>query len=218
MINLTLNNFIKVCSICVVFSCNNNYKEGSQVKGDHASTQKANLEDESDSKLVNEQTISNLSVEKIDLRSIKKKFVESYTSGVYSKEESDNYITSNQPVFYGVYYFINPDNPIPFIGRAVVACQEQNGWDYFNEQEELVEFSAFSNQLNPFIEFIQIGQSKKDVVKELGDEFKVSNNNLVYSDTAGNVVNILINQDTIQAIKVGKYKEIQKVRPINLKW
>lgn len=218
MIKLTLNTLITVCSIFIILSCSNNDKKRSQQIGDRINTQKTQLENESNSKLSNEQSISDLSVEKIDLISIKKRFVKSYTSGAYSKKESENYLPNDQPAFYGVYYFINPDNPIPFIGRAVVACQDQDGWDYFNEQEELVEFSTFSNQLNPFIENLQIGQSKKELVKEFGDDFKVSKSNLVYSDKAGIVVNILMNQDTIQAIKVGKYEEAQKVRPIKLKW
>ncbi len=220
MIKLTLNTFIKVCSICIVFSCKNNYEEGSQLKGDHTSTQKTNLEDESDLKLLNEQTISNLSVEKIDLRSIKKKFVESYTSGVYSKKESEYYLPRDQPAFYWVYYFINPDtdSPIAFIGMAVVACQEHKGWDYFNDQEELVEFSAFSNQLNPFIETVRIGETKKDVIKKLGNDFKQDGNNLFYSDQMGNVANLLITKDTVQAIKVGRYEKPKEVMPIKLKW
>jgi hypothetical protein len=219
---LNLKVFIKACSLLFIISCTNSTNDVGNNEGYNAtefpSTQEAQPIETKKTDPVIVKSNSKLSIAEVDLKSIKKSFLNFNTSGKLSKKDSKNYLPKKQVAFYGVYYFTKSNSQIPYIGKAVVACQEQNGWDYINELEELVEFCTFSNKLNPFIEIVQIGQTKKDVIGEFGNDFKEIDNNLMYTDTVGNVISILINNDTVRAVKVGRYEKIQEVSPIVIKW
>ncbi len=214
---LNLKTVFKVCLLGLFISCTNE-KNKQDTLTEQSEKQENLTEKESEASLMREKAISIPSISDIDFVSIKEKFENSNTSGKLSKKESENYLPNKQAAFYGVYFFVQPESQIPFIGKAVVASQEQNGWDYSNELEELVEFSVFSNKLNPFIERVRIGEAKKEVIKELGNVFKQAENNLFYTDTTGNVTTILITKDTVQAIRIGRYKKNQEISPIKLKW
>lgn len=156
-----------------------------------------------------------LTISSVDIQSIKDRFENSHTSGKLSKKKSTNYLTSEKAFFYGVYYFVDPTSQIPFEGSAVVAVREQNGWQYINKSEELVEFIFYSNALNPFKETINIGQSIREIKETLGVNFEQVSDNLMYSDTLGNNISILIEKGKVRAIRVGKYLTPQDVEPIN---
>lgn len=217
--NLRLKIAFKVCLFGLLISCTNEIDRNKQdeITG-QPDKKESSTEKESETNLVKEKTISILSVSDIDFYSIKKRFENSYTSGILLRKDGENYLPNTQVAFYGVYFFIQPESELPFIGKAVVACQEQDGWDYSNELEELVEFIIFSNDLNPFIERVRIGEAKMEIIRELGNDFKQAEDNLFFTDTMGNVATILITKDTVQAIRVGRYEKPQEVSPIKLKW
>lgn len=208
------NPLVIIFLLFFIYSCKNETKKKqNQNLVDRNIEQQFKQDDSLKSKI-----ILPLTVEEVSLNSIKKRFLEFYTSGKLSSRECLNYKPKKQIEFYGVYYFTHSNRQIPLAGKAIVACQEQDGWDYLNLLEEVVEFTTYSNELNPFIEFVQIGQTKKDVTQNLSNDFNEVENNLTYTDKEGNVVKILLNTDTVVAIQVGRYKNINEVSSIRLKW
>ncbi len=106
---------------------------------------------------------------------------------------------------------------MPYIGKAIITT-DQKQWDYSNSEEELIEFSSYSNILNPFQSVIKIGDTKRQVFQIFGNDYKEVESNLIYYDTKGNAVSFLIESSRVKAIRVGVYDNPQKVNPIVLKW
>lgn len=160
-----------------------------------------------------------LTLEMVNLESIKLNFKNSYTSGVLPKSKSENFIFQELNNFFvGIYYFTDNTTKIPYVANAIIIRENNGEWNYIDNNEQLIEFSSYSNLINPFSEIVSIGQSKVEVVKQLGNEYKEIESNLIYSDSIGNTTTILFKNDTVQAIRVGKYKVLNEVTPINLKW
>ncbi len=118
---------------------------------------------------------------------------------------------------FGIYYFTNSKERMPYIGKAIITT-DQKQWDYSNSEEELIEFSSYSNILNPFQSVIKIGDTKRQVFQIFGNDYKEVESNLIYYDTKGNAVSFLIESSRVKAIRVGVYDNPQKVNPIVLKW
>lgn len=159
-----------------------------------------------------------LTLEKVDLGSIKREHINSYTSGVLPKSENENFeFKEFSNAFFGIYYFSHRNTEIPFEANALI-IREQGEWDYLDNDEKLVEFNTYSNLLNPFREIISIGDTKDEVVKRIGNNSIEIENNLIYYDSLGNAATLLINEDTVQAIRVGRYKAPNELNPMKLKW
>lgn len=203
----------------LVFSCTNETENNNQGNVPLISNSQSLKSNDSIIQSPNKASIQ-LTVESVDLNSIKSKFKESNTSGILPKSENKNFaIKEPNNFFVGVYYFINSTiKEVPYVAKAIIICEHTGEWNYSNENEELIEFSSYSNLTNPFSEIVSIGQTKEEVFKQLGNSFKEIESNLIYFDSFGNAATILFKKDTVQAIRVGKYKDPNEVMPIKLKW
>lgn len=157
--------------------------------------------------------LHNFKLSDINLDSIKNIFLDNeyYTSGVLSKKSTEFFEPINEDYFYGFYFFIekNEDekSPFPYTAKAVVKVKNSEKWNYNDGSEELVEFTFFSNNLNPFIDLIAIGQTKNTLTKKLGKDFLEEKSNIIYFYENNYVFSFLINNDLITGIRVGQYKD-----------
>jgi len=160
-----------------------------------------------------------LTLEKVDFRSIMSENKNSYTSGILPKSENENFeFKEFSNAFVGIYYFTHATTKIPYVANAIIIREHGEEWNYSDNNEKLVEFSTYSNLLNPFREILSIGETKEEVVKKFGNNLIEIESNLIYFDSLGNAATILFKRDTVQAIRVGKYKAPNELRPIKLKW
>jgi hypothetical protein len=100
---------------------------------------------------------------------------------------------------------------VPFYAKAVVICKNCDGWDYFNDNEELVEISIYSNQINPFSDIVRIGQPKDSVIERIGTNYKEYKNRIVYFDSIGNATTFIFDNNVLQIITIGKYVDVNKL-------
>lgn len=205
-----------VLSLLFIYSCSHKTKNGKQ----------------QDKKLLLVDTLLNvtsvqdkkkdtlqLTLEKVNFRSIKQEYKNSYTSGILPKPENNNFeFQEFSNAFVGIYYFTLATSEIPFVANAVIMREHGREWNYSDNNEKLVEFTSYSNLLNPFQEILSIGDSKEEVVKKFRNNPNELESNLIYFDSFGNAATLLFNKDTVQAIRVGKYKATNELRPIKLKW
>ncbi len=157
-------------------------------------------------------SIKQIKLSDIKLKSIKKTFFDDnyYTSGVLSKKASSFFEHLNEDYFYGFYSFIEKEEDtkplFPYIAKAIVKVQNKKNWDYNNSDEELIEFTFLSNKYNPFIDLVEIGQTKNDLIKKFGKDFKKEKSNFIYFYEDNYVVSFLMKNDSIVGVRVGLYK------------
>jgi len=217
---MRIKGFVSICFFFLLLSCSNksNNKQEEIKVHEPKAEEREGLKGNEEKPVTTKSTSLKLTVEQVDIQSIKTNFLNSNTSAKLSGKESENYLPRTEAVFFGKYFFTDEKSRLPFVATIIVAISKEGKWDYSNNFENVVEFTTFSNQINPFNEVVQIGQSKKNLIEILGNEYESKESNLIYQDSIGDVACILFQNDTIQALKVGKYKTAQDVKPIIPKW
>ena len=205
-----------VLSLLLIYSCSHeNKNDNHQDKEPHLVDTFLRVPSEQNKE---KETIQ-LTLEKVDFRSIKSEYKNSYTSRILSKSENENYeFQEFSNAFVGIYYFTHPNTEIPYVANAISIREHGGEWNYSDNNEKLVEFITYSNLLNPFREILSIGESKEQVFKKFENYPFEIGSNLIYFDSLGNAATLLFKMDTIQAIRVGKYKDPKELREIKLKW
>lgn len=156
-------------------------------------------------------------VSMINFDSIKVIYENANTSGVLTICETNIFKREKAKDIFGIYFFTSSTERIPYLGKAIITT-DQKQWDYSNSEEELIEFSSYSNTLNPFYSLIRIGDTKKQIFKVFGEDYQEVETSLIYYDDNGNAVSFLIESERVKAIRVGVYNNPQKLNPNVLKW
>lgn len=197
---------------CEIDSSNKESIDNQNLKLEKENTQPTLNNNSLDTSIEENRTL-NFKLSEVNLDSIKKTYFENhyYTSSVLSNSSAEEIFQSaGDEYFYGSYYFIekNEDKTSinPYSGTVTVKVKDNEKWNYDDGNEDLVEFTFFSNTLNPFINLVSIGQSRESLIEKLGNDFHEEASHIIYFYDDNHVASFLLDDNLVVAVKVGQYK------------
>lgn len=156
-------------------------------------------------------------IDSIDWSKIKMDAGGQYTYGRIARKSNLRIkakVSSNHVL--GIYYLTDSSSTVPFSSKAIVVS-DISPQNIYNE-EELLEYTIYSNRYNPFVQYLFIGQDKEVVAERFGNHYFTKDSCNIYCDSVGNCTTIYFANDKIAAIRVGLYSNVNDIEPIILQW